>query len=199
MYPGRYLCCWLFLLLCVPGSGLAQEWDPEDTTFDPGIQSVVIGNRSWLGDPCPFVYMPLPRIGYTYVAATRFEGYPPSVQISLIVPLEPGETQSVGGMLMMNEKQTRELLEKLEAAIKHTETTKDTKPNPERYQSVVATAMDHVKWTLSTITADEKPRIQFESSTDDKNEAFQFSANAARKLVGAIKHALSQLTEDSDG
>lgn len=197
MHFNRYSCCWWLAFSLVSGFVFAQDWDPEDTTFDPGVKSVVIGNRSWLGDPCPFMYTPLSRTGYTYVAATHFEGYPPSVQISLIVPLEPGETQSVGGMLMMNEEQARGLLNKLEAAIKHIENSKE-KGSSERHQAVVDTAMDHVQWTVVTSVAAGKPCIQFDSKTNDKVEAFQFSVNATKKLIGAIQHALSQLKKESD-
>lgn len=52
------------------GSLIADDWDPNDDTFDPQVKSVVIGDRSWIGDPSPFVQAGLSRTGYTYVNAT---------------------------------------------------------------------------------------------------------------------------------
>ena len=62
----------------------AADWDPMDETFDPSIHSVVIGDRSWLGDPSPFTHVGLKRTGYTHVMPTNWEGFDPSIQATAI-------------------------------------------------------------------------------------------------------------------
>lgn len=118
-----------FLMICINGGFLqGADWDPNDDTFDPSIHSVVVGDASWLGDPSPFVHLGLPRTGYTHVNQTNWEGFDPAVQISLMVPLEPGEkTPPAGGMLLLNQAQTLKFIQVFQDGVR-------AKSTQERFQ-----------------------------------------------------------------
>ncbi|QDT11310.1 hypothetical protein [Planctomycetes bacterium K23_9] len=175
----------LLVLCLLSGSLVAGDWDPNDDTFDPSIKSVVVENTTWLGDPSPFVHLGIPRTGYTHVNQTNWDGFDPSVQISLMVPLKPGETKPrAGGMLMMNQAQTTELIQVIEGALK-------SEPKEERIQ--IKTGMKDADWALTFATDKESRFLQLENKTKDKVDAYRFSINASKKLLGAIRHSLKQL------
>jgi hypothetical protein len=181
----RIGCLFIFSLLA--GSLVAQDWDANDDTFDPNIKSVVIGDRSWIGDPSPFVHSGTSRTGYTYVNATQFEGFPPSVQISLMVSLAAGETAPpAGGMLMFNKEQTAEMVKVLSEAL-----TAGKKDQAKRIQ--IKTSLKDADWALVTITDKDQRFIQLEFKTEDKIDKYRFSINASKKLLGAVQHSLKNL------
>ncbi|TWU25230.1 hypothetical protein Pla52o_15280 [Novipirellula galeiformis] len=175
----------LMMLGMISGSLLAADWDPNDDTFDPSIQSVVVGDASWIGDPSPFVHLGLPRTGYTYVNATHWDGFDPSVQLSLMVPLKAGETTpQAGGMLMMNKVQTIELIKLFETGLRA-----DSKQEPIQ----IKTAMKDVNWSMAIATDEGQRFIQLQNKTNDKVDTYRFSINASKKLLGAIRHSLQKL------
>ncbi len=175
----------LLIFSLVSGSLTADDWDPNDDTFDPNLKSVVIGDRSWIGDPSPFVHLGLPRTGYTHVNATQYEGFEPSIQISLMVPLKPGETTPpAGGMLMLNKAQTVEFIKRATDAL-NTET--EAKPIK------IKTALEQADWTLTVATEQEQRYLQLTNKSEDKVDTYRFSTNASKKLLGAIQHSLKTL------
>ena len=175
----------LLILCLIPGSLLAADWDPNDDTFDPSIHSVVVGDASWIGDPSPFVHLGLPRTGYTHVNPTNWDGFDPSVQISLMVPLKPGETTpQAGGMLMMIKGQTVEFIHVFEGGLK-------AKPKEERIQ--IKTAMKDTDWAVTFATAKGQLFLQLENKVNDKVDTYRFSINASKKLLGAIRHSLKKV------
>lgn len=187
----RLFGCLLSLFLFT-GSLIAGDWDPMDDTFDPSIQSVVIGNRSWLGDPSPFVHVESSRTGYTHVRATNYEGFDPSVSVSLMVPLEPGEAKPpAGGMLMLNAAQATELVRLFANRLA-------TESKPPSKATAIKNAMKDTDWSVSMVNAKGKRFIQLQNKLKDQTVTYRFSASATKKLAGAIQHSMKQLDPDSD-
>ncbi len=195
--------CLLYVCLVTPALA-ADDWDPHDATFDPKIESVVIGDRSWLGDPSPFVHTGLKRTGYTYVNATQFEGFPPAIQISLMVPVVPGETTPpAGGMLMMDQKQTVALVELVEKLLKSAgkadAQASDRKVEPaDEKRFPISTSLPQTEWVLVPLADQDQRVLQLESKTKEKVDAYRFSFNAMKKLLGAVEHSLQKLDEQPD-
>ncbi|TWT51249.1 hypothetical protein Pla22_40260 [Rubripirellula amarantea] len=192
----RTLASFLFSIILVlgfvPGTLLGADWHPEDDTFDPTIHSVVIGNASWIGDPSPFVHTGTSRTGYTYVNSTNYAGMDPSVQLSLMVPLKPGEAAPpAGGMLMLDANQTETLLKAFAKAI-------ESKPTDKVQRSKVETALKDAEWALSVDSDQDARFLQLENKTKDKVDTYRFSVNASKKLVGAIEHSLKKLTAEAN-
>lgn len=188
----RILTC-LFILAAFNDTSSRADWDPKDETFDPSLQSVVIGDRSWIGDPSPFVHVGLKRTGYTYVMPTEWEGFDPSVQISLIVPLKPGETtpQSTG-MLMMNRAQTLEFIKAVDAGWKTDEKKENTLAKTTKRVSIKSAFKD-VDWGMRFVTADGQRLLQLDNKSHGKVNAYQLSIHASKKLIGALQHSLKKL------
>lgn len=177
--------------LCAGPHGLAADWDPNDNTFDPKIQSVVIGNRSWLGDPSPFVHVESSRTGYTHVNATNYPNLDPAVVISLMVPLNVGETKPpAGGMLMLDQEQSAVFIKSAEQILGNKESAKEKK-------RTIKTMLEGATWTMIPVLGDSQQRaIRLENKTDDKVFVYQFSANATKKLIGAIRHSVDKLAKE---
>ncbi|MDV6030511.1 MAG: hypothetical protein F9B45_10485 [Phycisphaera sp. RhM] len=186
----RPLCSLLFLLSAslLPASLLpANDWSADDDTFDPSLQSVVIGDRSWIGDPSPFVHLASSRTGYTYVNATNYSGLDPAVQLSLMVPLEAGESQPPGGgMLMLNEEQTEAFIKAITDAI-------ESKPAETNEEVQIKTALEGAQWSLTAAKDNDSRVLHLENKLKEKTHRYRFSVNASKKLLGAIKHSLKKL------
>ncbi|WP_345328158.1 hypothetical protein [Novipirellula rosea] len=182
-----------YLLLCMISAPLfADDWDPNDDTFDPNLQSVVIGDRSWIGDPSAFVHTESSRTGYTYVNATNYAGMDPAVQISLMVPLKPGETvPSAGGMLMLDKSQTEAFVKALTDKI-------TTPPTDKQQRWPIKTSLKGADWALTYQAVEEQRFLQWENKTKDKVGTYRFTINATKKLIGAIQHSLGKLEAKSD-
>lgn len=181
----KRLLAFLFGLSAMCGSLAADDWDPNDDSFDPSIQSVVIGDSSWLGDPSPFLFTGLERTGYTHVNQVNWDGFDPSVQISLMVPQKDGETEPPsGGMLLLNGAQAVELIRILEAAAKE---------DPKEERISIKTGMKEADWALTGTIEDRQRFIQLESKSKDQVDIYRFSINASKKLLGAIRHSLEKL------
>ncbi|MEZ6095858.1 MAG: hypothetical protein R3C03_16780 [Pirellulaceae bacterium] len=181
----------LLLAFLLFGIGLNQEseWSADDDTFDPTLQSVVIGDRSWIGDPSPFVHAGSKRTGYTYVNTTNYEGMPPSVQLSLMIPLEAGETQpSGGGMLMTDADQTKTFIEAIRKAI-------NAKAEDKSEPVEIQTTMKGTNWTLRFQQVDDNRTLELVDKQQDAEHVYQFSINAAKKTIGALEHSLKKLVE----
>lgn len=177
------------LLQC---SLVADDWDANDDTFDPSIQSVVIGNATWLGDPSPFVHTELARTGYTYVSPVAYQGFEPSLQISLMVPLAAGETTPpAGGMLLLDKTQALEFIKVFESGIKA-----EPKDRDQRIQ--IKTGMKEADWALTFDHEKDQRFLQFENKNKSKVDKYRFTINASKKLLGAIKHSLEKLEAKTD-
>jgi hypothetical protein len=178
---------WLLLMLVAGPSLRAQEWSPEDDSFDPSIHSVVIGNSSWIGDPSPFIHLGSSRTGYTHVHTTNYEGFPPAVAIALMVPGEPGDTEPpAGGILMFDQEQAADWIATMER-FSRSEESKPSKPLK------LNTAMKGAQWELVVVREDGKRLFRLNNQVDNKTETYQFSQNAVLKLLGAAKHSLKKL------
>ncbi len=181
----RFFCSFLFLLSA--GLLLADDWSADDDTFDPSLQSVVIGDRSWIGDPSPFVHIESSRTGYTHVNATNYSGLDPAVQLSLMVPLKAGESQPPGGgMLLLNREQTQAFIKAIADAIasKH-----GGKPEGEQ----IKTSLEGAQWSLTPAKDNDTRVLHLENRLKEKTHRYRFSVNASKKLLGAIKHSLKKL------
>jgi hypothetical protein len=177
-------------LFAMCASSRADDWDPNDDTFDPRIQSVVIGDSSWLGDPSPFLFMGLARTGYTHVNQVNWEGYDPSIQIALMVPQKDGETQPpAGGMLLLNHAQGSEFIKVLEGAVK---------AQPKQKRTVIKTGMKDAHWALTCVAEEGQRFLQLESKSQDQVDVYRFSVNASKKLLGAMRHFLEKLEKTSE-
>ncbi|WP_372895203.1 hypothetical protein [Stieleria sp.] len=181
----RPLCSLLFLFST--GLLLADDWSADDDTFDPSLQSVVIGDRSWIGDPSPFVHVESSRTGYTYVNATNYSGLDPAVQLSLMVPLKAGESQPPGGgMLMLNGEQTRAFIKAITDAI-------ESKPGETEEGVQIKTALEGAQWSLAAAKDNDTRVLHLDNKLKEKSHRYRFSVNASKKLIGAIKHSLKKL------
>lgn len=181
----------LFLtLLALSPAAIAQNWDPNDDSFDPGIQSVVIGNRSWLGDPSPFVLQSVERTGYTHVNATNYEGMDPSVVISLMVPIVPGETKPLGASLFFDRKRAEAARSTLKAVLKEHEGE-----SKERAPIELKTSLEQADWKLVTAKHKDQPVFVLENKAKEQTDQYRFSVNALKKLLGAFEHALANLKD----
>lgn len=171
---------------------LNQEpnWSADDDTFDPTIHSVVIGTNSWIGDPSPFVHATSKRTGYTYSHTTNYQGMAPSVQLSLMIPLEAGETQPPGGgMMIMDEAQSKIFIEAIRKAV---EAKADDK-----FEAVpVKTSMESFQWTLRLKIEGDQKVIELVEKQEQAEHDYQFTVNASRKLIGALEHSLKELSKD---
>lgn len=191
---------YVLILGATSGTLLAADWDPNDDTFDPTIHSVVVGEASWLGDPSPFVHLGLRRTGYTHVNPTDWKGFDPSVQISLMVPKQPGEKSQQGtGMLMMNRSQTLEFLKVVETGLKSAAQQKAKAPKkPKRIR--INSAFKDADWALAFVSEKGKRFVNLENKSKGKTNTYRFSINASKKLLGAIKHSLKKVkTKAADG
>lgn len=194
------LVCWWAVSLTICGQLVADDWDPEDDTFDPNIKSVVIGERSWIGDPSPFKHVGLSRTGYTHVNATNFQGFPPAVQISLMVPSAAGETKPpAGGMLMFDQSQASKFIEVFDQAIKASMNTDSG--TSEFKPTSIKTSLKGANWTLQVVTENDQRLLeltyQTKQQTSEKADRYQFSINASKKLLGAVRHSLKGLGTDT--
>ncbi|MEL6107864.1 MAG: hypothetical protein AAFU85_17705 [Planctomycetota bacterium] len=184
----RRLVLLVFVILPLTTAATAQQWDPNDDTFDPAIQSVVIGNRSWLGDPSPFVFQSLKRTGYTHVNATNYEGMAPSVVVSLMVPIVPGETKALGASLFFDRKRAVAMQSLLKAALKERE-----EGSKERPPIKLETSLDQADWKLVTAEEEGQRIFALENKIEEKTDRYRFSVNAMKKLLGAFEHAIANL------
>lgn len=169
----------------VPASA---QWDPNDDTFDPSIKSVVIGDRSWLGDPSPFVLEELRRTGYTYVSATNYEGMAPSVTISLMVPIKLGETKPLGAALFFDRAKAKSMSRLLTKTLESK--AKETEPME------IVTTIENATWRLVPTEEEGKRLFVFENKKKDEVDRYRFSANALKKLLGAFEHARNNLKDE---
>lgn len=180
-----------FVLLCLlagtSATSHAQDWDANDDSFDPTIHSVVIGDASWLGDPSPFVHLQSTRTGYTHVGQVNWDGFEPSVQLSLMVPKLPTEeAPPAGGMLLMDKAQSLQFIKMFQEAL-NSESKEDTKPTQ------IKTSMKDAMWALRQSKADGSRFIDLENKEADKVVAYRFTINASRKLLQAFEHSFKKL------
>tara|TARA_R110002049_G_scaffold182485_2_gene350348 strand:- start:88012 stop:88566 length:555 start_codon:yes stop_codon:yes gene_type:complete len=177
------------LIFCVTSTIVfADDWHPDDDTFDPSVHSVVAGGATRLGDPSPFVHLGLSRTGYTYVNQTHWDGFDPSVQLSLIVPAKPNDATPPGGMLLMNQEQTLNFIKAFESAVK---------AEPKGKRIPIKTGLKQADWALTFANDQGNRFLQLESKNKDKTDTYRFSINASKKLLGAIRHSLDKLNSES--
>lgn len=188
----------LFFFLSGFSAGMASAdgWNAEDETFDPNLPSVIIGNRTWIGDPVPFTLATQSnRVGYTHIHTPNWAGFPPSVAISLMVPLQPGESKPIAGASLMLEQQQAALLaEKIAGMLKQETTAAEKSTMAKKW--TLQTAMKGADWKLVSATDDDQTRfIQLENKVQDQVHAYRFSSSASKKLISAVRHFQKQLNK----
>jgi hypothetical protein len=167
-----------------------SDWHADDETFDPKLKSVVIGNNSWIGDPSPFQWVETQRTGYTHVQPTKYEGLPPAIQVSLMVPQGTTEDQPHHGtMLLLSAEQTAQMLTQLKSLI-------ETKSEKGTEKQRLPTAMEQADWQLGKQLQANTQYVEFENKVSDQTFVYRFSIPATKKLIGAIEHALEGLKSD---
>lgn len=172
-------------------SSIAFGWDPEDTTFDPTIESVIANGATRIGDPSPFQFIDNEGggiTGYTYTLGKKSEGSAPLVTFSLIVPMYSDDNLARGGAsLFMDEAKTKEFLAALEKGIASAGTDETS------LLKLTGFGPDD-KWeVLQTKGEDGSPRIVLRRDFNNALNTYLFSINATKKLTGALKHALSEI------
>lgn len=190
----RFSLLFSVLVLC----GLAEvlpltagDWDPEDDTFDPTVESVVAEGSTRIGDPSPFFQDGFEDIqGYTTVTVTT--GDHPSVNMGFIVPLRPGETIPTGGGIYYGTLENiRALIEGIRSAV-----TKAGEGEVKKVQEIAKVKgggdPDSVTVTLAP-GADGKPKVELYVHQYATDAIFRLSPNAAKKLSGALEYHLGQL------
>lgn len=183
----------LLPLLCVVLSPLgASDWDAEDTTFDPSIESVVIQGSTRLGDPTPFFKEGFSVQSYTHVEAKEDSNLGATVWVSLIVPFVPGQTgPQEGAFLVLSIDQATELVGFLETALEDAESERDTgKIFPEG---------QHETWTVKVDPSDSSLPIVLEMEHNEETDRYHFGINPAAKLVDTLKRVSEQANELASG
>lgn len=170
----------LTLLLFSISPVISHAWDPDDDTFDPSIQSVVADGASRIGDPSPFYREGYEERGFTYVAFTKPEEGETTVNLSLILPPDPDDpAKQLGGSIFLPIGAAEELAGKLE----------DGADLAEAF--VILEESWNGKWTLDS--AEGKLVIQQEYQGETVK--FSLSIPAAKKLAGALRHAIEGAKE----
>ena len=158
---------------------LLHAWDPEDETFDPKIQAVVVDGASRLGDPSPFYREGYKERGFTHVGFTIPKTGDPSVNLALILPPDPDDpAKQLGGALYLPLKNARALVEALEKGAGLSET--------------------HLVWKVDwagtwTLRFAEKEGLVFQQEHMGKAVKFFLSLPASKKLAGALKHSIEKV------
>ncbi|MEM6689906.1 MAG: hypothetical protein AAF664_10790 [Planctomycetota bacterium] len=189
----KYWLAFAFLSAFPVNTVSAGDWSPDDDSFDPSVKSVLIEDRTWIGDPSPFLLVGSGRTGYTYTQATAWEGFDPSVNISLMVPIVPGETKAPGGgTLMLAERQAKSWIKTIGGLLKDQDVSSAK-------SIAIESAMGNAVWSVRVTSGEDGNRmIELENNQQGSAEVYRFSINATKKLLGAVAHSLKSLASNKD-
>jgi hypothetical protein len=164
----------LFTLL----TSFARAWDPDDETFDPTVFETIIDGSSRIGDPSP-VYPKGSQVrGFTYVMGSKTPEAGIMVMVSLILTPDPARPQAFApGSAYLSADEARKLAAWLRegAGLDKTELINDTPGLG--------------KWT---IRHEKEHGVILTNGQGKESGDFVLSIPAAKKLAGAVEHALAK-------
>lgn len=156
----------------------ALAWDPDDETFDPTVFETIIDGSSRIGDPSP-VYPKGSQVrGFTYVMGSKTPEAGIMVMVSLIMTPDPARPQAFSpGSAYLSADEARKLAASLRegAALEKTVLINET------------SGMG--KWT---IRHEKEHGVILANERGKESGDFVLSIPAAKKLAGAVEHALAK-------
>lgn len=168
----------LTLLLCLLAPRVLA-WGPDDETFDPTVFESIIDGNSRIGDPSPVYPKGSTVRGFTYVMGSKSPEAGVNVMVSLIMTPDPAKPQAfMPGSAYLSADEARNLAAWLRqgAELAKTEVINDT-PGVG-------------KWTIRY--EKEHGVILTNDRGQDDSGDFVLSIPAAKKLAGAVEHALAK-------
>lgn len=164
----------------------AGDWDPEDDTFDPTIESVIVEGSTRIGDPAPFW-----QEGYDIQSYANVQAYPDTGQgaligVSLIVPMIPGDTKPLGGAsIYCSIDEAKKLAEALREGA-----GREAAPEKEEELAVIKKEKTPHAWK---VVLDTDSKIELHQDTGENVNIFRFAPNPAKKLASAIEYFLKEV------
>jgi len=184
----------LFSLLPLPLPLPLQsaDWDPEDTTFDPTIESVVVQGATRIGDPTPFYKEGMGVQSYTTVEAKPDDNLGAMIWFSLIVPFVPGQTgPQEGASIFLSIDQAETLIKKLETAL--------TSPDKEKTLGTIFPEGNYQQWTVKIDPSDSSLPIVLEMEMNEETDRYHFGINPTKKLIDSLKKVSAKANEIASG
>ncbi|MAS93464.1 MAG: hypothetical protein CMO55_09755 [Verrucomicrobiales bacterium] len=173
-------------IISIVSHSISADWDPEDTTFDPKIASVVVENSTRIGDPAPFWQEGYDIQSYTHVQAYPDTGQGALVGVSLIVPMIPGDTKPIGGAsIYCSIEEAKKLAETLREGA-----NRETAPEKDEELAVIKKEKNPHAWKV-VLNTDSK--IELHQDTGETVNIFRFAPNPAKKLASAIEYYLKEV------
>lgn len=165
----------LFSLLSLPF--ILFAFDPEDDSFDPTVKFVIADGSARLGDPSPFLREGYDERGFTYVQANDSQGKK-VVQVSFIkMPDADDPAKNLGGAMFLPLDTAKAFAAEL---AKGEGLDKPVKVWDSDWAG---------KWTLSFV---DGKGVVLEQAMNGQAARFILSANAAKKLAGAVTHSVGE-------
>ena len=176
----------LLLALAFPFHSLqADDWHPEDETFDPSIESVIVQGSTRLGDPTPFHKDGLGVQSYTVVDAKPDQNLGALIHFALIVPFVPGQTSpQEGGALFLSVDQTQKLVGYLKEALEKPDKSRD-----------VGKVFDDGYYQQYTVVVDAKNAsapVVLRHEMNEEVDQFRFAINPTKKLIDTLEHFIKE-------
>ncbi len=168
-----------------PFSLQADDWHPDDETFDPSIESVVVQGSTRLGDPTPFHKDGLGVQSYTVVEAKPDQVLGAQIHFALIVPFVPGQTgPQEGGALFLSLAQAEKLIGYLEDALE----------NPTESRDVGKVFEDdyYQQYTVVVDANNETAPVVLRHEMNEEVDQFRFAISPTRKLIDTLQHFLKE-------
>lgn len=182
----------LLVPVCSPPALQATDWDPEDTDFDPAIESVIVQGSTRIGDPTPFFKEGFNIQSYTHIEAKADDNLGATIWFSLIVPFVPGQTgPQEGAFLVLSVDQASDLIRFLEKAIQAPEKEKS-------FGKIFQEGKNEI-WTVKVDPGDESLPVVLEMEVNEETDRYHFGINPATKLVDTLKKVSAQANEIASG
>lgn len=153
-------------------------WDPDDETFDPTVFESIIDGSSRIGDPSPVYPKGSTVRGFTYVMGSKTPEAGVNVMVSLIMTPDPAKPQAfMPGSAYLSADEAGNLAAWLRqgAALEKSELINGT-PGVG-------------KWT---IRFEKEHGVILTYTQGEQSGDFVLSIPAAKKLAGAVEHALAK-------
>lgn len=157
-------------------SPFAFAWDPEDETFDPTVFETIIDGSSRIGDPSPVYPKGSSVRGFTYVMGSKSPEAGVGVMVSLILTPDPAKPQAFApGSAYLSADEARKLAGWLRQGAELGKT------------QVINDHPGMGKWT---IRHEAEHGVILTNDTGKESGDFVLSVPAAKKLAGAVEHAI---------
>lgn len=169
----------------------ADDWHPDDETFDPEVPWVVVDDASRLGDPTPFFKDGNDTRSFTVIDTKANDKDGATVHFSLIVPFVPGEsTAPEGGALFMSIEQTEKLIGLLREVLE--------KPDEAREVGKVFEDGYYQQYTV-LVEPNEKGPTVLKHEMNGAESKFRFNISPTRKLIDTLEQRLDQAKKIVNG